>query len=44
MRMTDDAVAWISARYQLGLSNAFKDLDAKHQTWEFLAGVGFPIG
>ena len=44
MRVTDAAVAWIGARYQLGLSNAFKDLDAKHQTWEFLAGVGFPIG
>lgn len=43
-KLSDAAVAWLGARYQLGLSNAFKDLDAKHQTWEFLAGVDFPIG
>jgi opacity protein-like surface antigen len=43
-KLSDAAVAWLGARYQLGLSNAFEDLDAKHQMWEFLAGVGLPIG
>ena len=43
-KFSDAAVGWIGGRYNLGLSNAFENVEAKHQTWEFLVGVGFPVG
>jgi hypothetical protein len=43
-KFSDAAVGWIGARYDLGLSDAFESVAAKHQTWEFVVGVGFPTG
>lgn len=39
---SDKSVVFLKARYQLGLSDTFKDLsDAKLNWWEFLLGVSF---
>ena len=44
-KMSDAAVVWLGARYQLGLNNTFNDdTAAKLNIWEFLVGVGFPTG
>jgi len=44
-KMSDAAVVWFGARYQLGLSDVFNDdTAAKLNIWEFLVGVGFPTG
>ena len=39
---SDKSVVFLKARYQLGLSDAFKDFsDAKLNWWEFIVGVSF---
>ena len=43
-KMTDAAVVYLLARYQLGLSSVVKDEDVKLNFWEFILGVGFPTG
>jgi len=44
-KMSDAAVVWLGARYQLGLTDTFSDdTAAKLNFWEFLVGVGFPTG
>jgi len=43
-KASDSAVVWLGARYQLGLSDAFEDFNAKLNIWEFVLGVGFPTG
>jgi hypothetical protein len=44
-KMSDAAVVWLGARYQLGLNDVFSDdTAAKLNIWEFLVGVGFPTG
>jgi len=42
--MSDTAVLWLGARYQLGLSDVVKDASVKLNWWEFVLGVGFPTG
>jgi hypothetical protein len=44
-KMSDAAVVWLGARYQLGLNDTFSDdTAAKLNIWEFVLGVGFPVG
>ena len=43
--MSDTAVIYLRARYELGLSDTFSDdTAAKMNVWEFILGAGFPTG
>ncbi len=44
-KMSDAAVIYLRARYELGLSDTFSDdTAAKMNVWEFILGAGFPTG
>lgn len=44
-KMSDSAVIYLRARYELGLSDTFSDdTAAKMNIWEFILGAGFPTG